>query len=54
MRIAHEKEQKNREMELSELKSKIATLEQTTGMYNKKISGMKDEWTLKIQSKEIA
>lgn len=51
MKANHEKEQKNRELELSTLKMKIHSLEQKTWGGNEKISTVKQEYDDRITSK---
>lgn len=53
MRTNHEKEQKNREMELGSLRNKIKTLELGAGTGSKKASEVKVEYQERIDSKLI-
>lgn len=50
MKVAYEKEQRNKETELAALKVKIRSLEHSTGTSTKKVSELKDEYSTKIQS----
>lgn len=53
MKVAHEKDERNHETELSSLKVKIRTLEHSSGASTKKVNELKDEYTAKIQSKFV-
>lgn len=51
MKTNQQKEQKNRELELSSLRSKIKTLELNSGAGNKKITEIKQDYQERIESK---
>ncbi|XP_067009109.2 uncharacterized protein [Anabrus simplex] len=52
MKITHEKELKNRDQELSTLRTKIRSLESNTGVNSKKINEIKQEYEAKIDKLE--
>lgn len=52
LKTNHEKENKNKELELSTLKNKIKTLELNSGG-NKKITDIKKEYQEKLDSESI-
>lgn len=53
MKMIHEKDLKNKELELATLKGKLRTLEQTSGAGSKKIEELKKEYDEKFKSKII-
>ncbi|XP_077295291.1 uncharacterized protein LOC143917604 isoform X2 [Arctopsyche grandis] len=52
MKVIHEKDLKNKELELASLKSKLRTLEQTSGAGSKKIEELKKEYDEKFKKLE--
>lgn len=48
----HQKEQKNRELELTTLRNKIKTLELSSGAGNKKITEIQQDYQERIESKQ--
>lgn len=53
MRIAHDKDIKNKEAELATLKGKLKVLEQSSGVGAKKISDLKQEHEESVKSSYI-
>lgn len=50
MKVNHEKENKNKETELSSLRNKMRTLEMSAGSGSKKVSEVKQEYQERIDS----
>ena len=51
MKISHEKDLKNREQELSSLRSKLRSVEGNNGSNSKKVSELKEEYQSRTESK---
>jgi hypothetical protein len=51
MKISQEKELKNREQELSSLRTKLRSLEGNNGSSSKKVTEIKEEYQSRIDSK---
>lgn len=52
MRIAHDKDIRNKEVELATLKGKLKVLEQSSGAGAKRIADLKQEYEETVKSKQ--